>query len=175
MYSIDGWIAAAGIVFQWQNMALIAGISLLGLTIGFLPGIGPLTALTLSLPITFGMQPGPALILLAVLYMSLTYGGSLSAILLNTPGTAASAATCLDGYPMAKQGKGAVAIGISMMSSFVGGFIGLAGLIFLSPVIADFALKFPPAEYFMLAVIGLAGSTGASAKEPVIRTESAGS
>ncbi|UCG66715.1 MAG: tripartite tricarboxylate transporter permease, partial [Deltaproteobacteria bacterium] len=173
MYSIDGWIAAAGIVFQWQNMALIVGISLLGLTIGFLPGIGPLTALPLSLPITFGMQPGPALILLAVLYMSVTYGGSLSAILLNTPGTAASAATCLDGYPMAKQGKGGVAIGISMMSSFVGGFIGLAGLIFLSPVIADFALKFQPAEYFMLAVIGLV-LIAASSRGSVLKSFIAG-
>ena len=149
MYSLEAWISAAGIVFQWQNMAMVFGVSLIGLTIGFLPGIGPLTALPLFLPITYGMQPGPALILLAVLYMSTTYGGSLSAILLNTPGTAASAATCLDGYPMAKQGKGGVAIGISMMSSFVG------GLIFLSPMIANFALKFQPAEYFMLAVLGL--------------------
>ena len=155
MYSIDAWVSAAGIVFQWQNMAMVFGAALIGLIIGFLPGIGPLTALPLFLPMTYGMKPGPALILLAVLYMSTTYGGSLSAILLNTPGTAASAATCLDGYPMAKQGKGGVAIGISMMSSFVGGFIGLAGLIFLSPIIADFALKFQPAEYFMLALLGL--------------------
>lgn len=169
MYSIDGWLAAANIVFQWQNLALILGIGLLGLTIGFLPGIGPLTALPLFLPITYGMQPGPALILLAVLYMSVTYGGSLSAILMNTPGTAASAATCLDGYPMAKQGKGGVAIGISMMSSFVGGFIGLAGLIFLSPIIADFALKFQPAEYFMLAVLGLV-LIAASAKGSILKS-----
>ncbi|MBU2497311.1 MAG: tripartite tricarboxylate transporter permease, partial [Proteobacteria bacterium] len=155
MYSLELWLSAAGIVFQWQNMAMILGAGLIGLIIGFLPGIGPLTALPLFLPLTYGMKPGPALILLAVLYMSTTYGGSLSAILLNTPGTAASAATCLDGYPMAKQGKGGVAIGISMMSSFIGGFIGLAGLIFLCPIIADFALKFQPAEYFMLAVLGL--------------------
>ncbi|MFH1491053.1 MAG: tripartite tricarboxylate transporter permease, partial [Pseudomonadota bacterium] len=155
MYSLELWLSAAGIVFQWQTMAMVLGASLIGLIIGFLPGIGPLTALPLFLPITYGMKPGPALILLAVLYMSCTYGGSISAILLNTPGTAASAATCLDGYPMAKQGKGGVAIGISMMSSFIGGFVGLAGLIFLSPVIADFALKFQPAEYFMLAVLGL--------------------
>jgi len=168
VYSLETWIPAAGIVFQWQNMAMVFGVSLIGLTIGFLPGIGPLTALPLFLPITYGMQPGPALILLAVLYMSTTYGGSLSAILLNTPGTAASAATCLDGYPMAKQGKGGVAIGISMMSSFVGGFIGIAGLIFLSPVIADFALKFQPAEYFMLAVLGLV-LIAASAKGSVLK------
>ena len=155
MYSLELWLAAVEIVFQWQNIAMVLGAGLIGLTIGFLPGIGPLTALPLFLPITYGMQPGPALILLAVLYMSTTYGGSLSAILLNTPGTAASAATCLDGYPMAKQGKGGTAIGISLMSSFIGGFIGLAGLIFLSPIIADVSLKFQPAEYFMLAALGL--------------------
>ncbi|MFH1488819.1 MAG: tripartite tricarboxylate transporter permease [Pseudomonadota bacterium] len=150
-------------------MAMILGSSLIGLIIGFLPGIGPMTALPLFLPITYGMEPGPALILLAVLYMSTTYGGSVSAILLNTPGTAASAATCLDGYPMAKQGKGGVAIGISMMSSFIGGFIGLAGLIFLSPIIADFALAFQPAEYFMLAVLGLV-LIAASAKGSILKS-----
>lgn len=173
MYSLDGWLAAAAIVFQWQNMALILGIGLLGLFIGFLPGIGPLTALPLFLPMTYGMQPGPALILLAVLYMSVTYGGSLSAILMNTPGTAASAATCLDGYPMAKQGKGGVAIGISMMSSFIGGFVGLAGLVFLSPIIAEFALKFQPAEYFMLAVLGLV-LIAASTKGNILKSFIAG-
>ncbi|MCF8094428.1 MAG: tripartite tricarboxylate transporter permease [Desulfobacteraceae bacterium] len=155
MYSLEGWIAALTIVLQWQNLGMIFGISLLGLIIGFLPGIGPLTALPLFLPITYAMQPGPALILLAVLYMSVTYGGSLSAILINTPGTGGSAATCIDGYPMSKQGKGATAIGISMMGSFIGGFIGLAGLIFVSPLIAEFAMKFQPAEFFMLAVLGL--------------------
>jgi len=155
MYALDTWLAAAHIVFQWQNILLIIGISLFGLVVGFLPGIGPLTAMPLFLPVTYGMSPGPALILLAVLYMSTTYGGSISAILLNTPGTAASAATCLDGYPMAKKGKGGTAIGISMMSSFIGGFVGLAGLIFLSPLISEFSMRFQPAEYFMLAVLGL--------------------
>lgn len=155
MSALETWINAAYVVFQWQNLLLIFGISLIGLIIGFLPGIGPLSALPLFIPITFGMPPASGLIILAVLYMSTVYGGSISAILLNTPGTAASAATCFDGYPMARKGKGGVAIGISMMSSFIGGFVGLAGLIFLSPIIADFALKFQPAEYFMLAVLGL--------------------
>ena len=155
MSALDTWINAAHAVFQWQNLLLIFGISIIGLIIGFLPGIGPLNALPLFIPITFGMSPASGLIILAVLYMSTVYGGSISAILLNTPGTAASAATCFDGYPMARKGKGGVAIGISMMSSFIGGFVGLAGLIFLSPIIADFALKFQPAEYFMLAVLGL--------------------
>ncbi|MFC1816238.1 tripartite tricarboxylate transporter permease [Thermodesulfobacteriota bacterium] len=151
----DTWVNAASLVFQWQNLLLIFSIAVLGLVIGFLPGIGPINAITLILPLTYGMSPSLGLIVLGVLYDSTTYGGSVSAILLNTPGTAASAATCFDGYPMAKQGKGGVAIGISMMSSLMGGVVGLAGLIFLSPVISDVALKFQPAEYFMIAVLGL--------------------
>ena len=149
------WVHAASLVFQWKYMLLIIGTSFVGLITGLLPGIGALNTLPLFLPITFALQPDLAIIVLAVLYMSSVYGGSISAILLNTPGTASSAATCLDGYPMSKMGKGGTAIGISMMSSFVGGFIGLAGLIFFSPIIADFAMKFQPAEYFMLAFLGL--------------------
>lgn len=155
MYDFSVWADAAVLVFQWKYMALIIGTSFIGLITGLLPGIGALTTMPLFLPITFVMEPSLAIIVLAVLYMSTIYGGSISAILLNTPGTASSAATCLDGYPLSKKGKGGTAIGLSMMSSFVGGFIGLAGLIFFSPVIANFALKFQPAEYFMLAVLGL--------------------
>lgn len=173
MYSFETWLNAAAVVMQWQNFLLILGVSLFGIVIGFLPGIGALTAMPLFIPITFGMQPAMGLIVLAVVYMSTVYGGSISAILLNTPGTAASAATCLDGYPMAKRGEGGVAIGISMMSSFMGGFVGLAGLIFLSPVIAEFALNFHPAEYFMLALLGLV-LISASAKGSLLKAFIAG-
>lgn len=169
MYAFESWLHAAAVVFQWQTLLIIFGVSLIGMIIGFLPGIGPLTAMPLFIPITYGMSTSVALIVLAVLYMSTVYGGSISAILLNTPGTAASAATCLDGYPLAKKGKGGFAIGISMMSSFIGGFIGLAGLIFLSPFIAEFALKFQPAEYFMLALLGLV-LISASAKGSLLKS-----
>ncbi|MDF1554785.1 MAG: tripartite tricarboxylate transporter permease [Deferrisomatales bacterium] len=169
MYSFETWLHAADIVMQWQTLLLIFGVSIIGMIIGFLPGIGPLTAMPLFIPLTYGMSPALALIVLAVLYMSTVYGGSVSAILLNTPGTAASAATCLDGYPLAKQGRGGFAIGISMMSSFIGGFIGLAGLIFLSPVIAQLAMNFQPAEYFMLAVLGLV-LIAASAKGSLVKS-----
>jgi putative tricarboxylic transport membrane protein len=169
VYAFESWLHAAAVVFQWQTLLIIFGVSLIGMIIGFLPGIGPLTAMPLFIPITYGMSTSVALIVLAVLYMSTVYGGSISAILLNTPGTAASAATCLDGYPLAKKGQGGFAIGISMMSSFIGGFIGLAGLIFLSPFIAEFALKFQPAEYFMLALLGLV-LISASAKGSLLKS-----
>ncbi len=155
MYDFSVWVHAAALVFQWKYMVLIIGTSFIGLITGLLPGIGALNTLPLFLPITFAMKPDLAIIVLAVLYMSSVYGGSISAILLNTPGTASSAATCLDGYPMSQKGKGGTAIGISMMSSFLGGFVGLAGLIFFSPIVAGLALKFQPAEYFMLAFLGL--------------------
>lgn len=169
MYSFETWFKAAGIVMHWQTLLLVFGVALFGMIVGFLPGIGPLTALPLFIPLTYGMQPGVALIVLAVLYMSTVYGGSISAILLNTPGTAASAATCLDGYPLARKGQGSFAIGVSMMSSFIGGFVGLAGLIFLSPLIAKVALGFQPAEYFMLAVLGLV-LISASAKGSLLKS-----
>jgi len=169
----ETWIDAANIVLQWQNLLLIFGVTILGLIIGFLPGIGPLNALPLIIPLTFGMSPGIALIVLGILYNSTVYGGSISAILLNTPGTSASAATCFDGYPMARKGRGGEAIGISMMSSFIGGIVGLAGLIFLSPVISEVALKFQPAEYFMIAVLGLV-LISASAKGSMFKASISG-
>lgn len=173
MFVFDIWVNSANVVFQWENLLLIFGMTILGLIIGFLPGIGPLNAMPLVIPLTFGMSPGIALIILGVLYNSTVYGGSISAIILNTPGTAASAATCFDGYPMARKGKGGVAIGISMMSSFIGGLVGLAGLIFLSPVISDVALKFQPAEYFMIAVLGLV-LISASAKGSMLKATISG-
>ena len=155
MFDLDTWSQAASLVFQWGNLLLIVGTALVGLVTGLLPGIGPLNTLPLFIPLTFAMQPHMGILVLAVLYVSSVYGGSISAILLNTPGTASSAATCFDGYPMAQQGKAGVAIGLSMMSSLLGGAIGMVFLIFFSPVVADVALKFQPAEYFMLAALGL--------------------
>lgn len=155
MFELGLWAHGASLFFQWGNLLLIVGTALVGLVTGLLPGIGPMNTLPLFIPLTFAMKPDIAILVLAVLYVSSVYGGSISAILLNTPGTASSAATCFDGYPMAQQGKAGVAIGLSMMSSFLGGSVGLFFLIFFSPYIASVALKFQPAEYFMLSALGL--------------------
>lgn len=124
----------------------------LGIIMGAIPGIGSSMTMALLLPFTFWMTPEGALILLGSVYCGATFGGSISAILLNTPGTPASTATSFDGYPMAQQGRGMEAIGIAAMASFVGGIVGLLLLFFLSPPLAEISLQFGPAEFFLLTL-----------------------
>jgi TctA family transporter len=135
----------------------------LGTFIGVLPGIGPLAAISLLLPITYHIEPTAAIVMLAGVYYGAEYGGSTASILLNLPGTAANAVTCLDGHPMAKQGRAGVALFMTTIASLVGGMIGVFALILFSPTIVEIGLKFGPAEYFALMVLGLiAASTIAS-------------
>jgi putative tricarboxylic transport membrane protein len=122
---------------------------------GALPGISPSIAMALLLPFTYGMEPIPAIVLLASVYVGAEYGGSIPAILIRTPGTNASAATTLDGYEMARQGKGGEALGISLISGLVGGLFGLVVLVLATEPLARVALAFTPAAYFALAVLGL--------------------
>lgn len=126
-----------------------------GMCIGCLPGLTTTMGVALVLPLTFGMEAVPSILLLIGVYVGAVYGGSLAAILLNTPGTPASAATALDGYKMASRGEAGRALGISTISSFIGGLISCVFLILIAPVLADFALKFSAPEFFMLAVFGL--------------------
>lgn len=125
----------------------------LGTVVGVLPGLGPTSALAILLPLTAVMDPIPAIIMLSGIYYGSMYGGSTTAILLNIPGEAASVPTCLDGYPLARQGKGGPALGVAAISSFVAGTMGLIGLSFFAPFLADQALRFGPPEYFSLMVL----------------------
>ena len=126
-----------------------------GILGGALPGISPSIAMALLLPFTYGMEPVPAIVLLASVYVGAEYGGSIPAILIRTPGTNASAATALDGFEMARQGRGGEALGISLVSGLVGGLFGLAVLVLATEPLARLALAFTPAAYFALAVLGL--------------------
>ena len=136
----------------------------LGTFVGVIPGIGPLAAISMLFPMTFYLDPTAALIMLAGIYYGTTYGGSTASILLNIPGATSSAVTCLDGYPMALQGRAGVALFMTTIASFVGGSFGIVILSLFSPLIADYALTFGPAEYFALMVLGLvAASTIANA------------
>ena len=139
-----------------------------GLWIGAIPGLGPVMATAVILPFTFAMEPLSALLLLSSIHAAGSYGGSISAILLNVPGEATSAATTFDGYPMARQGKARVALGISVASSFFGALCGVIVLMTLANPILKVALKFSPAEYFALAILGLSvvavASTGSTFK-----------
>jgi len=126
-----------------------------GILGGALPGISPSIAMALLLPLTYGMDPGLAIVLLASTYVGAEYGGSIPAILINTPGTNAAAATVLDGYEMQRQGRGGEALGISLYSGVIGAFFGLMMLILLSEPLAEVALAFTPMAYCALGVLGL--------------------
>lgn len=135
---------------------------LLGNIIGILPGIGALAAISMLLPVTYGLDPIGSLLMLAGLYYGTSFGGATTSILLNLPGTAAHAVTCLDGNPLAKQGKGGNAIFIAMFASFIGVFIGMILMSLFGPLLVEFAFMFGAPEYFVLMTAGLlAASTTA--------------
>ena len=128
---------------------------LLGTLIGVLPGIGPLGAIAILLPATFRMSPVSAIIMLAGIYYGAMYGGSITSILVNIPGEAASVVTCLDGHEMAKQGRAGPALGIAAFGSFFAGTLGIVGLMVFAAPLAEFALKFGPPEYFGVIFLGM--------------------
>lgn len=142
-------------IFSLQNLlVMILGI-IVGITIGALPGLTAVMAIALLIPFTFGMPPATGILLLMIIYKSAIYGGSLSAILLHTPGTPASAATAIDGYQMTRQGKAHVALRISTIASAFGSLVSGVALLTLAPPLSVFALRFGPPEYFLLAIFGL--------------------
>ncbi|MBZ9568560.1 tripartite tricarboxylate transporter permease [Modicisalibacter tunisiensis] len=126
-----------------------------GIFIEALPGLSATMAVAVLVPVTFGMPPEAALIMLGAIYTGAIYGGSYAAILVNTPGTPAAIATTFDGYPMAQRGDGDLAVTLSTMSSMVGGLVGALALLTLAPLLAQVALKFGSVEYFWLAIFGL--------------------
>jgi putative tricarboxylic transport membrane protein len=148
---------ALGFAVALQPVNLLycfAGV-FIGTLIGVLPGIGPVGAMSLLLPVTFKATPEAAIIMLAGIYYGSMYGGSTTSILVNIPGEAASVVTCLDGYQMARKGRAGPALGMCAFGSFIGGTVGLIGLILLAPPLSKFALAFGPPEYFSLMVLGL--------------------
>jgi putative tricarboxylic transport membrane protein len=155
MNTSDVVLQAITFVFQWQNLAALLAGTIYGIIIGVLPGLGPSAGMALALPLVLKWHPATALIFMGSLYKCSNYGGSITAILVNTPGDASNAATILDGYPMCEKGKGGVALALSATSAMVGGTIGMICLIFSAPFLAHFALRFGPAEYFLTALLAL--------------------
>ena len=131
----------------------------LGTFIGVLPGIGAMAAISMLLPLTFYLQPTTALVMLAGVYYGAEYGGSIASILLNIPGTPSASITCIDGYPMARQGRAGVALFVTAMASFAGGMIGIVVMVLLSPALARAALSFGPTEYFTVMLLGLVAAS----------------
>lgn len=142
-------------VATFQNMLFMLIACFLGIIAGALPGFSATMAVALMVPFTFAMDPIPALVTIGALYASTIFGGAFSAILLNTPGTPSSIATCFDGYPMAKQGRGEEALYTASIASSFGGLIGTFILIMFALPLAKVSLKFGPPEFFWTAVFGM--------------------
>jgi len=170
---MDSFLSTVGALASLSVLAAAFGGVLWGMLGGALPGISPSIAMALLLPFTVGMEPTVAIVLLASVYVGAEYGGSIPAILIRTPGTNAAAATVIDGYEMARQGKAGEALGISLMSGLVGGLVGLLVLVLATESLAQIALAFTPAAYFSLGVLGLsviAGLSGGSLLRGLIAT-----
>jgi putative tricarboxylic transport membrane protein len=128
---------------------------LVGTLVGMLPGIGPLAGISILLPVTFGLDATKAIVMLAGIYYGSQYGGSTTSILMRIPGEAASVMTCIDGYAMTQKGRGGAALAIAAIGSFVAGTLSIVGLMLLAPPLAEFAIRFGPAEYTSLLIVGL--------------------
>ena len=137
-----------------------------GVIIGALPGLGPSVGIAVLLPMCYGLDPACALCMLCGIYYGAMYGGSITSILINTPGDSAAIMTTLDGYPMARQGKAGKALGMSCLASVIGGTISVVLFMSLAPVVSNFATKFGPSEYFALMVLGLTSIAGMTGKSP---------
>ena len=156
-----------------ENFLIMAAGIWGGVIIGAIPGMTGTMAVTLALPFTFYMQPIPSILLLVALYKGSTYGGSVSAILIKTPGTASAACTTLDGYPLAQQGKAGKALNMALYSSCTGDFISNLSLIFIAAPLALLALRIGPPEYFMLMIFALTTVAGVSGRSLLLGLVSA--
>lgn len=159
----------AGLVNSLEGVNLLycfVGV-VAGMVIGVLPGLGPTAGTAMLLPLTFGMSPIEAIIMLSGIYYGAMYGGTITSVLINTPGESASVITCLDGYPMSKQGRAGAALGVAAIGSFIGGIASLIGLVILGPLVAEQALKFGPPEFFCLMLMGLTLVVGLMGKDMI--------
>lgn len=152
---MDGILTGVVTAFTTYNIMMVAVGCFAGTFIGMLPGLGPISAIALMIPITYGMEPSSGLILIAGVYYGAIFGGSTSSILINAPGVAGTVASSFDGYPMAKNGQAGKALAIAAYSSFTGGTIAAVFLLFAAPALANVSLSFQSADYFALMVLGL--------------------
>ena len=161
---MDAVITGFTLIMEPFNFFLIFMGVLIGVLVGALPGLSSPMAVALLLPFTIGLEPIPAIAMLAALYCAGTFGGSITAILINTPGAPPALATALDGYPLAQRGEAGRALGIAAFSSVIGGIISLLIFIVAAPALAAIALSFRPQEYFALTLFGLSMLASISGK-----------
>ncbi|MEU4423765.1 tripartite tricarboxylate transporter permease [Actinoplanes sp. NPDC024001] len=148
---LDGF----AVVLEPTNLLYCLVGVVIGMLIGVLPGLGPAATIAILLPVTFGLEPVTAIIMLAGIFYGAQYGGTITSVLLRLPGEASSVVTVFDGHALARQGKAGTALGIAAIGSFVGGTLAIIALTFVAPLVADFALDFGPPEYTALALLGI--------------------
>lgn len=152
---LDGILLGLHTVATPTNLLLVFLGCLVGTVIGMLPGLGPISAIALMIPITYGFDPAAGMILLAGVYYGAVFGGSTSSILINAPGIAGTVATAFDGYPLARKGEPGKALALAAYSSFAGGTLATLMLIIAAPILADLSLSFQSVDYFVLMLLGL--------------------
>lgn len=167
MDALNNLMYGFGVALEPINIAYVFLGVFAGTIIGVLPGLGPISALALMIPITFAMDPTSGLILMAGVYYGAIFGSSTSSILLNVPGAASTVAMTFDGYPMAKRGDAGKALAISAYASFFGGTVAIVFLVMVAPLLGKVAVSFGPAEYFALMVLGLTAVISLSDKSLV--------
>src|SRR4051812_6627343 len=157
------------VALTWKNLLFMLIGILLGVLIGVLPGLGGANGVAILLPLTFTMPPTSAIIMLSCIYWGALFGGAITSILFNIPGEPWSVATTFDGYPMAQQGRAGEALTAAFTSSFVGAFVAILLITFLAPLVATFALKFGPPEYFAIQLLTFCSFVGMG-REPPVKT-----
>ena len=165
MDEINALMHGFSVAASWHNAGLMIFGILLGIVVGVLPGLGGPNGVAILLPLTFGMSPTSAIILLSCIYWGALFGGAITSVLFNIPGEAWSVATTFDGYPMAQQGHAGAALTTAFTGSFLGAISGVVLITFLAPVVAEFALKFGPPEFFAVFFLTFCSFIGMG-KEP---------
>jgi putative tricarboxylic transport membrane protein len=166
---IDGILTGLQTAFSPINLLMVLSGCFAGTFIGMLPGLGPVSAIALMIPITYGLDPASGMILIAGVYYGAIFGGSTSAILINAPGVSGAVATAFDGYPMARAGQAGKALAIAAYSSFAGGTIGAILLLLFVPFLARVSLSFQSADYFALMLFGCTAIAAFSGKGQVLK------
>ena len=167
MDAIQNLIMGFAIALTPQNIIFAFLGSVLGTLIGVLPGVGPVAGCAMLIPLTFHMTPTGAIIMLTALFYGTQYGGTITSVLLNVPGEAASAITCIEGYEMAKQGRGGAALAIAAVGSFIGGTFATIALVLAAGPLTRVALEFGPVEFFALIMLGLSLLMGLAGKSMI--------
>jgi len=166
---INGMLTGISTTMIPMNICMVLFGCFMGSLIGMLPGLGPITAVALMIPVTYGLEPSTGMVLLAGVYYGAIFGGSTSSILINAPGEAATVATALDGYPLARQGYPGKALAVAAYASFSGGTISVIMLMFFAPMLASVATSFQSADYFALMILGLTAVSAFAGRGGVLK------